>query len=103
MRRSRSARSIRACSANLPARPLHRPPQGGTAMRWAGGRRSGNIEDRRGMGVPLVAGGGIGTVVLLVLALFFGFDPGVILNTEAPPSGSTPEATRPSASPSTDT
>jgi predicted metalloprotease len=72
-------------------------------MRWAGGRRSGNIEDRRGMGVPLVAGGGIGTVVLLVLALFFGFDPGAILNTEAPPTGSVTDAPRPSASASSDT
>ena len=54
------------------------------------------------MGLPLVAGGGIGTVVLLVLALFFGFDPGAILNTEAPPSGSVTQ-TPPSASPSTDT
>jgi predicted metalloprotease len=72
-------------------------------MRWSGGRRSGNIEDRRGMGVPLVAGGGIGTVVLLVLALFFGFDPGAILNTEAPPTGSVTDAPRPSASPSSDT
>src|SRR5688500_15339435 len=69
-------------------------------MRWGGGRRSGNIEDRRGMGVPLVAGGGIGTVVLLVLALFFGFDPGAILNTEAPPPSSTQAP--PSASPSPD-
>jgi uncharacterized protein len=72
-------------------------------MRWAGGRRSGNIEDRRGMGVPLVAGGGIGTVVILVLALFFGFDPGVILNTEGPPTGSVTEAPPPSASTPTDT
>ena len=71
-------------------------------MRWAGGRRSGNIEDRRGMGVPLVAGGGIGTVVILVLALFFGFDPGAILNTEGPPTGSVTEAP-PSASAPTDT
>src|SRR5439155_9146041 len=49
------------------------------AVRWMGGRQSDNVEDRRGMGVPLVAGGGIGTIVLLVLALFFGFDPSVIL------------------------
>jgi uncharacterized protein len=70
-------------------------------MRWAGGRRSGNIEDRRGMGVPLVAGGGIGTVVLLVLALFFGFDPGVILNTDTS-SPSVTEAPSRSASTSTD-
>ena len=48
------------------------------------GRRSDNIEDRRGMGVPLVAGGGIGTIILVLAALFFGFDPGVILQTETP-------------------
>jgi uncharacterized protein len=67
-------------------------------VRWMSGRRSDNIEDRRGLGVPLVAGGGIGTIVLLVLALFFGFDPSVILQGDAP----TPPATRapaPSASP----
>jgi uncharacterized protein len=52
-------------------------------MRWTG-RRSSNIEDRRGVGVPLVAGGGIGTVVLLVLALFFGFDPGALFQAEEP-------------------
>jgi uncharacterized protein len=72
-------------------------------MRWGGGRRSDNIEDRRGLGVPLgVAGGGLGTVVVLLLALFFGFDPGAILNTEAPaPPGPTTQAPT-SASPSTD-
>jgi uncharacterized protein len=65
-------------------------------MRWMGGRRSENIEDRRGLGVPLVAGGGLGTIVLLVLALFFGFDPSVILQ-----GGNGPTSTRepaPSAS-----
>jgi predicted metalloprotease len=74
-------------------------------MRWAGGRRSDNIEDRRGIGIPIgVAGGGIGTVVLLVLALFFGFDPGAILNTDAPtPSGNPPAgSSRPATSPSLD-
>jgi predicted metalloprotease len=48
-------------------------------MRWQMGRRSANVEDRRGMGMPLVAGGGIGTVLLVLAALFFGFDPGVVL------------------------
>jgi uncharacterized protein len=49
-------------------------------MRWQMGRRSDNVEDRRGMGVPMgVAGGGIGTVILIIAALFFGFDPSVIL------------------------
>lgn len=49
-------------------------------MRW-GGRRSGNIEDRRGMGVGKgLAGGGIGTVVIALIAMYFGVDPSVILN-----------------------
>src|SRR5690349_15429793 len=53
-------------------------------MRWEMGRRSDNIEDRRGMGglgVPIV-GGGLGTIVVLLLALFFGFDPSSILSTD---------------------
>jgi predicted metalloprotease len=35
-------------------------------MRWQGGRRSSNIEDRRGMGVgrPLAFGGGAATIVI---------------------------------------
>ena len=37
-------------------------------MRWEGGRRSDNIEDRRGMSVGRgVVGGGIGTVVIAVI------------------------------------
>ena len=63
-----------------------------------GGRQSDNIEDRRGFGGPLVAGGGIGTVVLLLLALFFGFDPRVILQGDAPTS---PPTTQQAPSPST--
>jgi hypothetical protein len=51
------------------------------AMRLGDGRESGNIEDRRGRGLPIgIAGGGIGGVVLLVLALLFGVDPSVILS-----------------------
>src|SRR5436190_3063882 len=46
------------------------------SMEWFGGRRSTNIEDRRGMGVGTMAvGGGLGTVVLLLLSMLFGFDP----------------------------
>jgi len=49
-------------------------------MRWQMGRRSDNIEDRRGIGVGGVAvGGGIGTVVLVLVALFLGVDPSVVL------------------------
>ena len=39
-----------------------------------------NIEDRRGFRVSRgVAGGGIGTLVIILLALFFGFDPSMLL------------------------
>ena len=40
---------------------------------------SGNVVDRRGMGRGGLIGGGIGTVVLVVVGLMFGVDPRVIL------------------------
>jgi uncharacterized protein len=43
-------------------------------MRWQGGRRSGNVQDRRGRGGAVI-GGGIGAVVLTVVALLLGIDP----------------------------
>ncbi|MFN3523561.1 MAG: neutral zinc metallopeptidase [Phenylobacterium sp.] len=44
-------------------------------MRWQGGRRSGNIEDRRGMS-PVVGGVGAGGVILALIGYFvFGIDP----------------------------
>ena len=51
-------------------------------MRWERGRRSDNIEDRRGMGVGKkgLAGGGIGAIVLTLVAMYFGVDPSVLLN-----------------------
>jgi predicted metalloprotease len=49
-------------------------------MRWESGRRSDNVEDRRGMRVPGgIAGGGIGVVVIALIAMFFGVDPRLIL------------------------
>jgi len=42
-------------------------------MRWQGGRRGGNIDDRRGMGGVGMAGGGIGALVLGAI-LYFVFD-----------------------------
>jgi len=45
-------------------------------MRWRGERESSNIEDRRGMSAGRVAvGGGLGGLLLLILALVFGIDP----------------------------
>lgn len=49
-------------------------------MRWRKGRRSSNIEDRRGRRVSKgLAGGGLGTVVIVIVALYLGVDPGVIM------------------------
>jgi len=49
-------------------------------MRWRGERQSTNIEDRRGLSVGKVAaGGGLGTVVIMVLALLFGVNPQTLL------------------------
>ena len=62
-------------------------------MRWTMGRQSDNVEDRRGVGVPLIAGGGIGSLVIVLLALFFGVDPTVLLQSGeqgAPPSVQSP-------------
>jgi len=50
------------------------------AMRWQGRRQSDNIEDRRGMRVRRgLVGGGIGTVALVLLAMYFGVDPSVVM------------------------
>jgi predicted metalloprotease len=49
-------------------------------MRWGEGRESDNVEDRRGLSMSSgLVGGGIGTVVIVVAALFFGVDPRVAL------------------------
>ena len=45
-------------------------------MRWRGERQSTNIEDRRGLsGGKIALGGGLGTVVIMILALLFGVNP----------------------------
>jgi uncharacterized protein len=67
------------------------------------GRQSGNIEDRRGMSPGIAVGGGLGTIVLVLVALFFGVDPSVVLQggaPEAPPPMS--QSQHPSASPGAD-
>lgn len=50
-------------------------------MRWQKGRRSQNIEDRRGRSGSrrTIAGGGIGLVAVVVVALLFGVDPSALL------------------------
>lgn len=49
-------------------------------MKWLGRRGSGNIEDRRGMSTGgKVMGGGIGTLVIVLLVYLLGGDPSSIL------------------------
>jgi len=49
-------------------------------MRWKLGRRSTNVEDRRGIRLTKGAKiGGIGTLILVLVGLYFGIDPSVIL------------------------
>ncbi len=59
-------------------------------MRWRGERQSSNIEDRRGMSRGgMAVGGGLGGIVLIVLALLFGADPRQFLE-QVPTSGPGP-------------
>ena len=49
-------------------------------MRWINGRRSDKIEDRRGIRLSRKAkGGGIGMLLLVIVALYFEVDPAIIL------------------------
>jgi len=49
-------------------------------MRWRSGRRSDNVEDRRGIRLSRgVKGGGIGMLLMVIVALYFGVDPSIIL------------------------
>ena len=67
-------------------------------MKWRGGRRSSNIEDRRGArSRGGLVGGGLGTIVLVLIAMYFGVDPTFLLqgmqSSSVPSStGSTPTA-----------
>ena len=54
-------------------------------MRWRGRAGSGNIEDRRGMGMALPVGGGIGGIVLLLLfSMLTGQNPIDYIDTSSP-------------------
>ncbi|PLZ91430.1 flagellar biosynthesis protein FlgM [Fischerella muscicola CCMEE 5323] len=65
-------------------------------MRWEFGRRSTNVEDRRGSRVSApVVGGGIGAVVLAVIVALLGGDPSVILEQTQTPSDRSSQTQRP--------
>ncbi|HLP71372.1 MAG TPA: neutral zinc metallopeptidase [Bacteroidales bacterium] len=49
-------------------------------MKWQGRQGSGNILDRRGRGGRMIAGGGIGTIIIALIVLLLGGDPSQLLN-----------------------
>ena len=69
-------------------------------MRLGGVRESGNVEDRRGMGLGkggMAVGGGCGTLIIVILALIFGVDPSQLLSggDAGPVEGPAPTQQRP--------
>ena len=66
-------------------------------MLWKGQRQSDNVEDRRGMsGGGMAIGGGLGGIVLLVIALLLGADPRQLLEQRGvDPSSGTTTTSRP--------
>jgi predicted metalloprotease len=63
-------------------------------MRWRGGRRSDNVEDRRGLpaGGKGLAVGGIGAIIITLIAMYFGVDPNLILSQVAAPPAAEQQA-----------
>ncbi|MDD4881636.1 MAG: neutral zinc metallopeptidase, partial [Gallionellaceae bacterium] len=68
-------------------------------MRFGQGRESSNVEDRRGGGSIGGRSIGIGTLVIALVAMYFGVDPSVVLNGLAPEQ---PAAVRQAAPPADD-
>ena len=57
-------------------------------MRWEGRRESSNVDDRRRLtGGRTIVGGGIGTVILVIIMIFLGVDPRALLQDGSIPVG----------------
>ena len=56
-------------------------------MRWKGRRQSTNVEDRRSMGRPAVAGGGIVGIVIVIIVILLGGNPLPLLQQMQGPQG----------------
>ncbi|PHI19613.1 metalloprotease [Lewinellaceae bacterium SD302] len=66
-------------------------------MRWQGRKQSSNVDDRRGKtssGRKAAGGFGIGTIIIIILGLIFGFDPSSLLGIVGGGGGSTPATTQ---------
>ena len=64
-------------------------------MRWRGRRASENVEDRRRAGGPVAVGGGLMTLVIMLVLVFLGMDPIQALRLApqiAPPAAAPPRA-----------
>lgn len=61
-------------------------------MKWKGRRQSANVEDRRGMGMggKTVIGGGIGSVIVILLFALLGGNPGDIIGNTPANNGANP-------------
>lgn len=68
-------------------------------MKWRNLRSSRNVEDRRGRssGGRRLLGGGLGSVVLILVAMYFGVDPAVIGTLVDPGSGQGSQQSAPTA------
>lgn len=72
-------------------------------MRWELGRRSNNVEDRRGSRVSApVVGGGIGAVIISLIIAFLGGDPSVVWQQQPSSDRSYPESSQTRTSPTED-
>ena len=75
-------------------------------MRWQMGRRSENIEDRRGMSSGRIGRGGgvggLGVLAIALVAMFLGVDPSIILNGLSPDGGQRAAPSRAGGPPAND-
>ena len=62
-------------------------------MRWKGRQGSSNLEDRRGTRYGRAGGIGIGTILLALVAMYFGQDPSVVLQGIQPSAPTAEEGT----------
>ena len=59
-------------------------------MKWKGRRESSNIEDRRGMGGKTIIGGGIGSIIIVLLFTLLGGNPSNLINNMTTNNGADP-------------
>jgi predicted metalloprotease len=54
-------------------------------MRWEGRRQSKNVEDRRNIAAPVMVGGGLFTILLMIVMMFLGAPPEQLAKIAVPP------------------